>query len=197
MYEYIKGILTKITAKYIVVETAGIGYLLHVANPYAYSGKMNQEVQVYLHQVVREDARLLYGFATEEEKQLFLNLISVSGIGPVSALAIIAADDNAGLVQAIESKNITYLTKFPKIGKKTAQQMVLDLEGKINLDLEDAPAQSKAKATEENQALEEAMEAMLALGYKATELKKIKKFFEGTTDTAENYIKSALKMLVK
>ena len=53
MYEYIKGILTKITAKYIVVETAGIGYLLHVANPYAYSGKMNQEVHVYLHQVVR------------------------------------------------------------------------------------------------------------------------------------------------
>ncbi len=177
MYEYIKGILTKITAKYIVVETAGIGYLLHVANPYAYSGKMNQEVQVYLHQVVREDAHLLYGFATEEEKKLFLNLISVSGIGPVSALAIIAADDNAGLVQAIESKNIAYLTKFPKIGKKTAQQMVLDLEGKINLDLEDAPAQSKAKVAEENQALEEAMEAMLALGYKATELKKIKKFF--------------------
>ena len=154
-------------------------------------------MQVYLHQVVREDAHLLYGFATEEEKKLFLNLISVSGIGPVSALAIIAADDNAGLVQAIESKNITYLTKFPKIGKKTAQQMVLDLEGKINLDLEDAPAQSKVKSTEENQALEEAMEAMLALGYKATELKKIKKFFEGTTDTAENYIKSALKMLVK
>ena len=197
MYEYIKGILTKITAKYIVVETAGIGYLLHVANPYAYSGKMNQEVHVYLHQVVREDAHLLYGFVTEEEKKLFLNLISVSGIGPVSALAIIAADDNAGLVQAIESKNITYLTKFPKIGKKTAQQMVLDLEGKINLDLEDAPAQSNAKVSEENQALEEAMEAMLALGYKATELKKIKKFFEGTTDTAENYIKSALKMLVK
>ena len=197
MYEYIKGILTKITAKYIVVETAGIGYLLHVANPYAYSGKMNQEVQVYLHQVVREDAHLLYGFTTEEEKKLFLNLISVSGIGPVSALAIIAADDNAGLVQAIESKNITYLTKFPKIGKKTAQQMVLDLEGKINLDLEDAPAQSKAKVAEENKALEEAMEAMLALGYKATELKKIKKFFEGTSDTAENYIKSALKMLVK
>ena len=177
MYEYIKGILTKITAKYIVVETAGIGYLLHVANPYAYSGKMNQEVQVYLHQVVREDAHLLYGFANRRRETALLNLISVSGIGPVSALAIIAADDNAGLVQAIESKNITYLTKFPKIGKKTAQQMVLDLEGKINLDLEDAPAQSKAKATEENQALEEAMEAMLALGYKATELKKIKKFF--------------------
>lgn len=198
MYEYFKGILTKITAKYIVVETAGVGYILHVANPYAYSGRVNQEVQIYVHQVVREDAQLLYGFASEEEKKLFLSLISVSGIGPVSALAIIAADDNAGLVEAIESKNITYLTKFPKIGKKTAQQMILDLEGKINLTEDLAtPSKTKPATTDENQALEEAMEAMLALGYKATELKKIKKFFEGTTDTAENYIKSALKMLVK
>ena len=138
-----------------------------------------------------------FDFATEEEKKLFLNLISVSGIGPVSALAIIAADDNAGLVQAIESKNITYLTKFPKIGKKTAQQMVLDLEGKVVVASDDLPAKVAVQTSAENQELEEAMEAMLALGYKATELKKIKKFFEGTTDTAENYIKSALKMLVK
>ena len=196
MYEYFKGIISKITAKYIVLEVNSIGYILHVANPYAYSGQLHQEAKVYVHQVVREDAELLYGFATEEEKQLFLSLISVSGIGPVSALAIIAADDNAGLVQAIEQKNITYLTKFPKIGKKTAQQMVLDLEGKVVA--ADGLAESKAPVrTVDNQELEEAMEAMLALGYKAAELKKIKKFFEGTTDTAENYIKSALKMLVK
>ena len=197
MYEYFKGIISKITAKYIVLEVNSIGYILHVANPYAYSGQLHQEAKVYVHQVVREDAELLYGFATEEEKQLFLSLISVSGIGPVSALAIIAADDNAGLVQAIEQKNITYLTKFPKIGKKTAQQMVLDLEGKVVIAGDDLSAKAAVQASNENQELEEAMEAMLALGYKAAELKKIKKFFEGTTDTAENYIKSALKMLVK
>ena len=197
MYEYFKGIISKITAKYIVLEVNSIGYILHVANPYAYSGQLHQESKVYVHQVVREDAELLYGFATEEEKQLFLSLISVSGIGPVSALAIIAADDNAGLVQAIEQKNITYLTKFPKIGKKTAQQMVLDLEGKVVIAGDDLSAKAAVQASNENQELEEAMEAMLALGYKAAELKKIKKFFEGTTDTAENYIKSALKMLVK
>ena len=197
MYEYFKGIISKITAKYIVLEVNSIGYILHVANPYAYSGQLHQEAKVYVHQVVREDAELLYGFATKEEKQLFLSLISVSGIGPVSALAIIAADDNAGLVQAIEQKNITYLTKFPKIGKKTAQQMVLDLEGKVAVVGDELPAKAAVQASDENQALEEAMEAMLALGYKAAELKKIKKFFEGTTDTAENYIKSALKMLVK
>ena len=197
MYEYFKGIISKITAKYIVLEVSSIGYILHVANPYAYSGRLHQDAKVYVHQVVREDAELLYGFVTEEEKQLFLSLISVSGIGPVSALAIIAADDNAGLVQAIEQKNITYLTKFPKIGKKTAQQMVLDLEGKVAVVGDELPAKAAVQASNENQELEEAMEAMLALGYKAAELKKIKKFFEGTTDTAENYIKSALKMLVK
>ena len=153
MYEYFKGILSKITAKYIVVEVGQIGYILHVANPYAYSGQLNQEIQVFVHQVIREDAQLLYGFGTEDEKQLFLNLISVSGIGPVSALAIIAADDNAGLVQAIEQKNITYLTKFPKIGKKTAQQMVLDLEGKVVAT--GAPAESKVSVqTADNQELE-------------------------------------------
>jgi len=192
MYEYLKGIITKITAKYIVLEANGIGYILHVANPYAYSGQVNQESQIYVHQVVREDAHLLYGFLSEDEKKLFLSLISVSGIGPVSALAIIAADDNAGLVQAIETKN-----KFPKIGKKTAQQMVLDLEGKVVVAGDDLPAKAAVPSSSDNQELEEAMEAMLALGYKAAELKKIKKFFEGTTDTAENYIKSALKMLVK
>ena len=197
MYEYFKGIISKITAKYIVLEVNSIGYILHVANPYAYSSLVNQETQIYVHQVVREDAQLLYGFRSEEEKQLFLSLISVSGIGPVSALAIIAADDNAGLVQAIEQKNITYLTKFPKIGKKTAQQMVLDLEGKVAVAGDELLAKAAVQASNENQELEEAMEAMLALGYKAAELNKIKKFFEGTTDTAENYIKSALKMLVK
>ncbi len=195
MYDYIKGVVTRITAKYIVVETAGLGYIIHVANPYSFSDLVSQEVRIFLHHVVREDAQLLYGFHDEHEKSVFLNLISVTGIGPTSALAIIAADDNEGLVAAIDSGDIKYLTKFPKIGKKTAQQMVLDLAGKF---VETAPEQktSHQKATG-NPELEEAMEALLVLGYKASELKKIRAFFEGTTDTAENYIKSGLKMLVK
>ena len=196
MFEYLKGRLTKITAKYIVVEVAGIGYILHVANPYRYSDSIQQDITIYTHQVIREDAHLLYGFATESEKEVFLRLISVSGIGPTTALAIIAVDDNEGLVRAIDQQNITYLTKFPKIGKKTAQQMVLDLAGTFV----DTSVQSDAvsqTATASNQALDEAMEALLALGYKANEIKKIRTFFEGTTESAENYIKSALKMLMK
>ena len=196
MFEYLKGRLTKITAKYIVVEVAGIGYILHVANPYRYSDAIQQDITIYTHQVIREDAHLLYGFATESEKEVFLCLISVSGIGPTTALAIIAVDDNEGLVRAIDQQNITYLTKFPKIGKKTAQQMVLDLAGTfVDTSVQSGAVSQTAAAS--NQALDEAMEALLALGYKANEIKKIRTFFEGTSETAENYIKSALKMLMK
>lgn len=196
MYDYIKGKLSKITAKFIVVETAGLGYVIYVANPYSFSGYVNQEVTIYLHQVIRDDAHLLFGFHTENEKEIFLNLISVSGIGPTTALAIIAVDDNEGLVSAIDNSDIKYLTKFPKIGKKTAQQMILDLSGKF-VEASGESATSHKVSSEQNSNLEEAMEALLALGYKATELKKVKAFFEGTNETVEQYIKSSLKMLMK
>ncbi len=196
MFDYIKGKLTKITAKYIVVEAGGLGYILHVANPYSFSDQVNQDIQIYLHQVIREDAHLLYGFHNEDEKAVFLNLISVSGIGPTTALAIVAVDDNEGLVRAIDNSDIKYLMKFPKIGKKTAQQMVLDLAGKfVDTPVENGKASQSTSAG--NEPLEEAVEALLALGYKAAELKKVKAFFEGTTETTEQYIKSALKMLMK
>lgn len=196
MYDYIKGKLSKITAKFIVVETAGLGYVIYVANPYSFSGYVNQEVTIYLHQVIRDDAHLLFGFHTENEKEIFLNLISVSGIGPTTALAIIAVDDNEGLVSAIDNSDIKYLTKFPKIGKKTAQQMILDLSGKF-VEASGESATSRKVSSEQNSNLEEAMEVLLALGYKATELKKVKAFFEGTNETVEQYIKSSLKMLMK
>lgn len=196
MFDYIKGQLTKITAKYIVVEANGLGYIIYVANPYSFSDSVNQTLTIYLHQVIREDAHLLFGFHTENEKDVFLKLISVSGIGPMTALAIVAVDDNEGLVAAINNSDIKYLMKFPKIGKKTAQQMILDLSGKFVTIPEGGQAQQMPKA-KGNQQLDEAIEALLALGYKATELKKIRAFFEGTDDTAEQYIKSALKMLMK
>lgn len=195
MYDYIKGTVTKITANYIVVEASGIGYKINVANPYSFSNAMQQEILLPLHQVIRDDAHVLYGFHSEDEKEVFLNLISVSGIGPTTALAIIAVDDNDGLVAAIDTSDIKYLMKFPKIGKKTAQQMILDLAGKF-VDVKSDAKSPKTKAAS-NEELDEAMEALLALGYKASELKKIRAFFEGTSDSAENYIKSSLKMLMK
>ena len=177
MYDYIKGTLVKITAKHIVIETNGLGYIVTVANPYSFSDQMNQTIQVYLHQVIRDDAHLLFGFHTEDEKEVFLKLISVSGIGPTTALAIVAVDDNQGLVAAIDNSDIKYLMKFAELPAETTN--------------------TTANQTAGNQQLDEAMEALLALGYKATELKKVKAFFEDTNETAEQYIKSALKMLMK
>lgn len=193
MYEYLKGTLINITPTYIVLEVSNIGFLIHVANPYAFSTLVNADIQVYTHQVIREDAHTLYGFTNETEKRLFLQLISVSGIGPKSALAIIAADDNVGLVTAIDSGDIKYLTKFPGVGKKTASQMVLDLQGKF----EQVSANKPVTKSKENTALSDALEALSALGYKATELKKVEKQLEGKADTTEGFIKTALRLMMK
>lgn len=197
MFEYLNGKLVKISPTNIVVDLGGVGYLVSVANPYAWSSLLQTEVKIFVHQVIREDAHTLYGFVNEAEKLLFLRLISVSGIGPKSALAIIAASDNEGLINAIDNSDIKYLTKFPGVGKKTAMQMVLDLAGKfeaneaVGLSLLDNDSTG-------NRALEEAMEALQALGYKATELKKIeKKLAQEGVMTSEAYIKAALKLMMK
>lgn len=197
MFEYLNGKLVKISPTNIVVDLGGVGYLVSVANPYAWSSLLQTEVKIFVHQVIREDAHALYGFVNEAEKLLFLRLISVSGIGPKSALAIIAASDNEGLINAIDNSDIKYLTKFPGVGKKTAMQMVLDLAGKfeaneaVGLSLLDNDSTG-------NLALEEAMEALQALGYKVTELKKIeKKLAQEGVMTSEAYIKAALKLMMK
>lgn len=196
MYEYFSGQLVKITPNYIVIDVNGIGYLINVANPYSWSEQMNQKLKIYVHQVVREDAHTLFGFSDEAEKALFLRLISVSGIGPKSALAIIAAADNAGLITAIDNSDIKYLMKFPGVGKKTAMQMVLDLAGKFDATANNYSATSPTLSN--NIALEEAVEALKALGYKAAELKKVEKELALEKGlTSEAYIKSALKLMMK
>ncbi|WP_430602625.1 Holliday junction ATP-dependent DNA helicase RuvA [Enterococcus sp. DIV0724b] len=202
MYEYIIGKVTFISPYYIVVETNGIGYQISVGNPYRYSGKTDQQVKIYVHQVVREDAHLLYGFGDLDEKQLFLKLISVSGIGPKSGLAIMASEDHGGLINAIESEDAAYLTKFPGVGKKTAQQMVLDLKGKLGeLETSEAAVEAMAKTPTNqsaNQSLTEALEALSALGYSDKEIKRITpKLEELGKQQTDEYLRNALKFMMK
>ncbi|GAA3016158.1 Holliday junction branch migration protein RuvA [Tetragenococcus solitarius] len=196
MYEYIIGKLTEIHPAYIVVENNGIGYRIAAGNPYQYSSQVNQKVKIFVHQVIREDAHTLYGFNTLEEKNLFLRLISVSGIGPKSGLAIMANEDHEGLITAIESSNITFLTKFPGVGKKTAQQLILDLQGKLG----ELPAenQTAVQASADNPALEESMEALQALGYTDKEIKKVYKVLtQEEAMTTDEYLRMALKVMMK
>ncbi|MFA6692800.1 MAG: Holliday junction branch migration protein RuvA, partial [Acholeplasmataceae bacterium] len=129
MYAYIKGIITEIKPSYIVLDHEGIGYLILSPNPYSY--QMGSEIKVYIYQHVREDIMALYGFHTNEARDLFIRLISVSGIGPKSAMSLLASDRIDDIVLAIEEGNIKFLTKFPGIGIKSAQQIVLDLKGKL------------------------------------------------------------------
>lgn len=200
MYEYFKGIVTYVCPYYIVLECGDIGYQLNVANPYFFSSLNEQEMTVYVHQVIREDSNALYGFSTLEEKQLFLQLLKVSGIGPKSALAILASNDSEGFIRAIESEDLTYLTKFPGVGKKTAQQIILDLKGKLSFL---SPEESNTDVTSAESSLltsglEEAMEALLSLGYKEKELKRIEKILIQTDyETTDVYIREGLKLLTK
>lgn len=199
MYEYLTGVVTFINPYYLVIETNGIGYQIALGNPYRYSSKLNKEIKLYVHQVIREDAHLLYGFDSLEEKQLFLRLVSVSGIGPKSALAIMASDDHSGLIQAVETGDVTYLTKFPGVGKKTAQQMILDLKGKFGELSIDTPFNLFDESTAQDAtALSEAMEALSVLGYSDKEVKRVEKQLKEVENlTTDEYLRQALKLMMK
>ena len=195
MYEFFQGNIADCDPSGVVVVVQGIGYYLLTANPYRF--KVGAEVTIYDQQIVRDNAIDLYGFADKAEKHLFQQLMRVSGIGPKSALAIIAGGDHAGLRDAIQAANITYLTRFPGIGKKTAQQIVLDLKDKVML-AEDTNLlmTSSSELTAEDQALQDGCDALLALGYREREVAKIlPKLKQASADSAEAYIRLGLQLL--
>ena len=195
MYEYLNGELAHILPTAIVVDVHGVGYQVVFANPYRLQDSLKKQIKVLVQQVVREESITLYGFISSEERELFQRLISVSGIGPKSAMSILANDDTEGFVNAVESGNVTYLTKFPGVGKKTAQQIILDLKGKF----EAVPEETTKAVVSTNQAtLEEAKEALLGLGYSAKEITKIWKSLEAAApSTTQEALKLAFKLLMK
>ena len=196
MYAYIKGKISQLYPTHIVVENNGIGYEIQTPNSYRFQSQLEEEAQVFTQLIVREDAHLLYGFIDLEEKDMFLNLIKVTGIGPKSALAILAASTPNEVKIAIENENEAYLTKFPGIGKKTARQIILDLKGKLTITEE---SELFAKADEsKNDVLEEAVLALEALGYSKREITKVKKSLEKETfDTVDACVKRALALLIQ
>lgn len=198
MYEYLTGLVTVVAPQYIVVDVNGVGYKLLVANPYRYQENRTKKVQVYVYQAVREDNISLFGFTDQNEKNLFMQLINVSGIGPKSALAILANPDHQGLVDAITNNNVSYLTKFPGIGKKTASQIVLDLRDKLTNESSSslfATTQLTVDATV-NHELKDALEALAALGYKERDIKKVQKTLMKEEQMAtDEYLRQALRLL--
>ncbi|MFD1705524.1 Holliday junction branch migration protein RuvA [Siminovitchia sediminis] len=205
MYEYIKGTIGQIGPEYVVVENNGIGYQILTPNPFVFSAKIGSEMTIYTYQHVREDNIALYGFEKDTEKQMFKKLISVSGIGPKGALAILAFGKPAQVVQAIEMEDEKFLTKFPGVGKKTARQMILDLKGKLDDVITEGKAEAAAAAElpedskdiTDSAALHEAILALSALGYSDRELKKIESKLANEDLTTDQYIKKALQIFMK
>ena len=182
MYGYIKGTIIENSSNYILIDNNGIGYIIFVANPYSY--EINKEYTVYTYTHIREDEYSLYGFKTIEEKELFLKLISVKGLGPKMALPILATGSIEGIVDAIERDNILYLKKFPKIGDKLARQIILDLRGKL--------VKTESVVNQDD----DLIEALMALGYKNADIKKILPKIDNSL-SIEDKIKESLKIMLK
>ena len=195
MYEYLKGTISMVAPQYIVVDVQGVGYKLLVANPYRFHEDSAKAVRVFVYQAVRDDDISLFGFSDQAEKRLFMQLINVSGIGPKSALAILANPDHQGLVDAIANNNIGYLTKFPGIGKKTASQIVLDLKDKLAAATAGSLFDQQPISGAANPALADALAALKALGYKEREVKKISKQLGGEQQSTDEYLRQALRLL--
>lgn len=185
MYGYIKGVIKDVESNYVIIDNHDIGYLIYVPNPYYY--QMDESYTIYTYNCVREDEYSLYGFKNKEELNLFLKLISVKGLGPKMALPMLATGSIGGIVDAIDRENILYLKKFPKIGDKVARQIILDLKGKLS---------SNSNVTSIINENDELTEALVALGYKQADIKKIVKSVNSEL-SIENQIKEALKLLLK
>ena len=191
MYSYIKGQITEVMPTHITVDNNGIGYMIKVPNPYLYENKLFQEqLIVYTYQNVREDAIELYGFSSKEEKQMFISLISVKGLGPKGALAILASSTPSELANAILEGNDKYFKSFPGVGAKLSQQIILDLKGKVDLD--------NTLVQPNDERLESVSLALKSLGYNATEIKNItKKLVINKEDTINSLVLQSLRMLNK
>jgi Holliday junction DNA helicase RuvA len=185
MYSYIKGRITEIKGSHIVLENNGIGYHLRTPNPFNFA--LGEETIVFIYQHVREDTNDLFGFKSKDEKDLFLRLLSVKGLGPKGGLAILAADSVRNTVAAIEESNVAYFQKFPGIGQKSSQQIILDLKGKINFELDNLP----------NDKFSDAQAALKALGFSGVEIKSSLKHITNKNASTEEIVKEALKKMTK
>lgn len=181
MYEYLIGTITDIESDYIVLENNGIGYKIYTANPYSF--KVEKQETIYIYQQIREDENSLYGFKSKDDRDLFLKLISVKGLGCKMALPILASCNIEEIVSAIDSENVSYLKKFPKIGDKVARQIILDLKGKL------------VSSDVKNVTNEELVETLKALGYKTADIKKILPNIK--EERLEDQVKEALKLLLR
>lgn len=199
MIAYVKGIVADLTEDNIVIDVNGIGYNVKIsASTAALVPGLGEEVKMYTYTLVREDAFSLYGFLTRDDLEIFKKCITVNGIGPKGALAILSVMDADALRFAIMSGDAKAIAKAPGIGNKTAERLILDLKDKVSIEdtfvSKEAALYQGGKISVDSPEISEAIEALVALGYGQTESAKAVKSVEGKEDMdAGELLKKALK----
>lgn len=183
MLSYISGEIIAKRKNYVIVKTDKLGYKVHLKPTDFSCFQEKQKVEFFLHSHVREDAFDLFGFRTFEELLFFESLIDISGIGPKTGLAILCLGNISKTKEAIESRDVSYLTKVSGIGKKTANRVILELQGQL------AKEESEEKGSEK----EDALCALIELGYRKNEALKALEKTKGKTP--EEQVKEALKLI--
>jgi len=200
MIALIRGTLAYKSIDHVILDVGGVGYRLHIPLSTFYSLPDEGEIRLFTHTHVREDALLLYGFLSMEEKELFVTLIGISGIGPKLAVNILSNIPAPDLKRAIAAGDIKRLSGLPGIGKKTAERLILELKDKIGpIDLVDGGAAAPSSHTSSTDALlDDVLSALVNLGYKENQARKVLENMELSPGLPmEDVLKGALKVLVK
>ncbi len=194
MFEYIKGSIAELTPAYVIVDSAGVGYYINISLQTYSSLEGKKEGTVYLHQVVREDAHLLFGFAEKDERELFRLLISVSGVGANTARVILSSMSAAEIQKAIQNADINALKQIKGIGLKTAQRIVVDLKDKV---FGKELGASQLFLGLNNTTKDEALSALVMLGFNKAAAEKVLDLLikDDSKQSVEVLIKQALKRL--
>lgn len=195
MYNHFEGNLSLKTPTYAVIDCGGVGYQFNISLNTFSKIPDNGKCRLFAHLAVREDALVLFGFADEEERELFRQLISVSGVGPGTARMILSSMSPSEIVQAIHSGNVAALKSIKGIGEKSAQRIIIDLKGKFTAD---SSAISSVAFSADNKMREEALSALVMLGFaKNVAEKAVDKALkaEGNALSVEHLLKLSLKNL--
>lgn len=197
MYAYIKGQLTEIGTQDIIVESGDIGYYIFVpTSMISELPPLGDKIKIYTYLHVKEDAMILFGFTTKEDKYIFERLISVNGIGPKSGIGVLSVMTGQELRMAVLTDDVKKICLAPGIGKKTAQKLILDLKDKFKIESTNLDLNSKAvnQMVNTHTIIGEAVEALLSLGYSNQEAHQSVKGLEDIA-TVEGIIGAALKKL--
>ncbi len=195
MIAWLQGELLEKQAPGLVLNVNGVGYELEAPMSTFYElPEVGQTATVFVHMVVREDAQLLFGFTSKQQREMFRSLIKVNGVGPKVALAVLSTLSAEELLQCMAREDVTQLCRVPGIGKKTAQRLVVEMKDRLEKEFGDIPLEANQGGTHPSNNTRDAIDALVALGYKTAEAGRVVKSLDASL-SSEELIRQALRTL--